>query len=148
MKVELAGVELPREMCLDLLGRGGLGRIAVTEAALPLILPVQYELQNEQILFCCGTRLGHAREPIGQVIAFEANGVDAVSFAGWTVQVRDVATPYAPAPTTTFEHCVLRHRSDAQVFSILDTRNVFGSSYELCGDVRSTSHGHPGSERD
>jgi hypothetical protein len=139
MKVGLAGVELPREVCLDLLGHGGLGRIAISEAALPLILPVQYELQDDQIVFCCGTRQGQAREPINQVIAFEAHGVDAAAFSGWTVQVRDLARVYVPESTTAFEHCVLRHRSDSRIFSALDTRDVFGSHYELCGDVSISS---------
>lgn len=137
MKLEPASGTLPRSACIDLLGAAGLGRIAISEDALPLILPVQYQIDGDQILFCCGSRLGQAREPISQVVAFEASGIDPRALAGWTVQVRGHATPHPEPPASTFEHCVQRRGATAPVFSQLDARDAFGYYYELCGDVRS-----------
>jgi len=134
MKLEVSSGPLPRDACLDLLRGAGLGRIAVTDAALPLILPVQYQLHGEQILFCCGSRAGQVFEPIEQVVAFEAGGIEPSSFAGWTVQVRGVAEPHDEPPRSSFEHCVQRRGASELIFSVLDTNELSGYFYELCGD--------------
>ena len=143
MKLEASSGPLPPSACMDLLGAGGLGRIAISEGALPLILPVQYQVLGDQIMFCCGSRLGLAREPINQVIAFEAGGIAARQFMGWTVQVRGIAKPHAEPPASTFEHCIQRRGARAPVFSLLDAGDGFGYYYELCGDERLTPRSGP-----
>lgn len=143
MKLEASSGPLPPSACLDLLGAGGLGRIAISEGALPLILPVQYQVLGDQIMFCCGSRLGQAREPINQVIAFEAGGIAARQFMGWTVQVRGIAKPHAEPPASTFEHCIQRRGAPSPVFSLLDASDAFGYYYELCGDERLTPRSGP-----
>jgi hypothetical protein len=137
MNLEASAGPLPHSACLDLLGAAGLGRIAISEGALPLILPVQYQMIEDQILFCCGSRLGQEREPIKQVVAFEAGGVNPAALEGWTVQVRGLARPHQQLPESSFEHCVQRRRGRSSVFSLLDAAEAFGYYYELCGDDRS-----------
>ena len=137
MDLEASAGPLPVAACLELLGTAGLGRIAISEGALPLILPVQYQMLEDQILVCCGSRLGQAREPIGQVVAFEAGGTNPAALEGWTVQVRGLARPNEAVPESRFGFCVQRRRGRSDVFSLLDAADAFGYYYELCGDDRS-----------
>lgn len=138
MVLHVSADALSRSVCTELLGEAGLGRIAITEGALPLVLPVQYQLVDDQIMFCCGSSLGQSREPITGVIAFESGGVDS-SFTPWTVQARGLASPCQGDPSTAMEHCVLRRSTmKAPVFSTLDPHDMFGYHYDVCGDVRPT----------
>jgi len=82
-------------------------------------------------------------EPISQVIAFEADGIEARPFEGWTLQVRGVAKPHAEPPASTFEHSIQRRGAPSPVFSLLDASDAFGYYYELCGDERLTPSSGP-----
>jgi Pyridoxamine 5'-phosphate oxidase len=137
--MKLVGGPLSREACLSLLGSAGLGRIAVTDGALPLILPVQYQLEGAWLLFCCGSRLGQERGPIHEVVAFEAGGLELSSFSGWTVQLQGLAGPSDHESSSSLAHCVRRRSEGAAAFSQLDAREAFGYYYDLCGDERSAS---------
>jgi nitroimidazol reductase NimA-like FMN-containing flavoprotein (pyridoxamine 5'-phosphate oxidase superfamily) len=78
---------LDRETCLRLLGSARLGRIGLTSGALPLILPVNFCLVDEEIFFRTGvgTKLDAATR--GTVVAFEVDDHDALSHTGWSVVV-------------------------------------------------------------
>src|SRR5262249_52712998 len=53
--VDGAGLQvLDRPVCLQLLARGGVGRIAINAGALPVILPVRYALDEECVVLCVG----------------------------------------------------------------------------------------------
>jgi hypothetical protein len=136
MKLEVAAGPLPPEACLHLLGGAGLGRIAITDNALPLILPVQYEVEDDWLMFCCGSRQGQERGPIHEVVAFEASGLEVSSRSGWTVQLQGMAVPSESDPTSTLEHCVRRRTGGATGFSRLDAALATGYYYDLCGDMR------------
>jgi nitroimidazol reductase NimA-like FMN-containing flavoprotein (pyridoxamine 5'-phosphate oxidase superfamily) len=86
--VDRNGLEvLDRHECLRLLGDHHLGRIGVTSGALPLIFPVNYRLDGDDVLFrtAAGTKLDVATR--GTVVAFEVDEFDPVSHAGWSVAV-------------------------------------------------------------
>ncbi|MDQ2648128.1 MAG: pyridoxamine 5'-phosphate oxidase family protein [Actinomycetota bacterium] len=80
-------VLLDREACLRLLQRTTFGRIAVTVGALPAVLPVNYRLVGEEIIFRTGngTKLDAATNHA--IVAFEIDEVDPISHAGWSVMV-------------------------------------------------------------
>jgi len=91
--VDDGGLEvLSRDECVALLAPGGVGRVAVTMRALPVILPVGFSLVGEDVVFdtSAGTRLAAA--VAGAVVAFEADDVDPTGRA-WSVCVTGVAIP-------------------------------------------------------
>jgi len=77
--------------CLQLLKSANLGRIAITSKALPVILPINYRVDADQILFrtTAGTKLDAATQ--NAVVAFEVDHVDSVYHSGWSVMVTGIA---------------------------------------------------------
>jgi hypothetical protein len=84
--------DLSRAECLSALRGQTLGRIAVSERALPMILPVNYTLDGSNIVF--RTRQGGLLDRSCQntVVAFEVDDCDADTGAGWSVLMVGVAT--------------------------------------------------------
>lgn len=82
------GIEvIDRAACLRLLGGDHVGRLGITEGASPLILPVNYALDGEHIVFrtAPGTKLDLAnRTPA----CFEIDHFDRDARTGWSVVVR------------------------------------------------------------
>ena len=92
MEVDRNGLEvLSRDECLRLLGTAGLGRVAVTTAALPTILPVNFRFDGREILIRTGrgTKLDAATR--NAVVAFEVDEVEPATREGWSVVVTGVA---------------------------------------------------------
>ena len=92
MQVDRHGLEvLERSECLQLLARASLGRIGITSGALPTVLPVNFRLVDDQILFrtARGTKLDAATE--NAVVAFEVDDMDPLAHTGWSVVVTGVA---------------------------------------------------------
>lgn len=92
MDLDRNGLEiLDRDQCMALLARATLGRIGVTIGALPVVLPVNFCLGDEHVLVRTspGTKLDAALR--GTVVAFEADDVDPLYHAGWSVLVQGVA---------------------------------------------------------
>lgn len=83
-------VVLRREECLDLLGSSTLGRVAVTVGALPTILPVNFRLVDDQVVFRTGVGSKLDAATRGEVVAFEVDGIDPVEHTGWSVVVTGV----------------------------------------------------------
>ena len=77
--------DLPRSACEELLGQHIVGRVAFCGAAGPVILPVNYRLHNEQVVF--------RTSPYGTLselrrrtpVAFEIDGIDESAATGWDV---------------------------------------------------------------
>jgi nitroimidazol reductase NimA-like FMN-containing flavoprotein (pyridoxamine 5'-phosphate oxidase superfamily) len=91
VEVDRNGLEvLDRDECLRLLATATIGRIAISRGALPMVLPVSYELRGDRVLLCArsGTALAGAT---GAVVAFEADAIDPQSHDGWSVMVVGVA---------------------------------------------------------
>jgi nitroimidazol reductase NimA-like FMN-containing flavoprotein (pyridoxamine 5'-phosphate oxidase superfamily) len=82
---------LERSECMHLLARTAIGRIAVSSGALPVILPVNFLLDDDRILIrtSAGTKLAAALA--NAVVAFEIDDVDTFSHTGWSVAVTGFA---------------------------------------------------------
>lgn len=82
---------LSPEECHDLLGRGTIGRVAVTVAALPAIFPVNYGVVDGRIVFRTGegTKLRAAVERA--VVAFQVDHIDDSAASGWSVMAVGLA---------------------------------------------------------
>jgi uncharacterized protein len=92
MEIDRDGLEvLDRAECLRLLNGAGMGRIAGTSGALPVVLPVGYALDGDSIVVETGrgTTLDFATS--GSVVAFEVDNLHERGHCGWTVMVTGVA---------------------------------------------------------
>ena len=86
-KIDSAGFEvLDEEECYALLASVSLGRVGVTIDATPAILPVNYALIDHQVVFATGLGSKLTAALSSSVVAFEADWVDEVSGAAWSVQ--------------------------------------------------------------
>jgi nitroimidazol reductase NimA-like FMN-containing flavoprotein (pyridoxamine 5'-phosphate oxidase superfamily) len=81
---------LDREDCLRRLRRGGIGRVAVTVAALPAIYPVSYDMWDDNVVFAmiAGTKL--VKATLKAVVAFEVDDIETVDHR-WSVTVVGLA---------------------------------------------------------
>lgn len=79
-------MELSEDECFALLGESGVGRVAFTTAAGPLIHPVNYLVDDATIVLRTSpyTRLGE--HPYG-LVAFEVDDLDAEMQRGWSVVI-------------------------------------------------------------
>ena len=78
---------LDRDECFRLLGLNGVGRIAVVDGGHPVIFPINYVVDSEQIMFrtAPGTKLDAAVRT--QRVAFEIDSADPMYHTGWSVLV-------------------------------------------------------------
>jgi nitroimidazol reductase NimA-like FMN-containing flavoprotein (pyridoxamine 5'-phosphate oxidase superfamily) len=86
------GMEVvPADECWRLLGTKAIGRVGVVIADRPIVLPVNYVLDGEAVVFRTdpGTKLDAAVR--GQFVAFEVDDADLVYHTGWSVLVTGVA---------------------------------------------------------
>lgn len=89
---ERSGLELiPADECLRLLERGHVGRVGLTQSGRPVILPVNYVLDGDTVVFRTdeGTKLRFAQRR--SFVAFEVDDIDAIYHTGWDVLVTGVA---------------------------------------------------------
>lgn len=92
VEIDRNGLEiLDRAQCLDLLGGTRLGRVGITLGALPTILPINFRLVDERIIFrtSAGTKLDAATS--NAVVAFEVDEMDPLWHTGWSVVVTGLA---------------------------------------------------------
>ena len=86
--------KLDHEECLRLISPGGVGRVAFTSPSGPMILPVNYAIEQGAVLF--RTALGGPLdadlrtgiEGADFMVAFEVDRVDESTREGWSVLVR------------------------------------------------------------
>lgn len=86
--------------CLRLLATHmyGVGRVALVDGNHPVILPVNYALDQDRVVFrtAAGTKLDNALH--GAAVAFEIDHIDDESHSGWSVVVKGraelVQTPH------------------------------------------------------
>ena len=77
---------IDRQECLRLLAEEEVGRIVVVEGGGPLIFPVNYVLDGEDILFRTGDGAKLQRGP-GRTACFEVDEIDRSTHSGWSVVV-------------------------------------------------------------
>jgi nitroimidazol reductase NimA-like FMN-containing flavoprotein (pyridoxamine 5'-phosphate oxidase superfamily) len=75
------------EECLHRLHTHGVGRLAVTTAEGPTVLPVNYSVIDGAIVFRTATG-STAEAAIGKQVAFEVDHIDGALGRGWSVLVR------------------------------------------------------------
>lgn len=82
---------LERDECLLLLATHRLGRVAVSLGALPTVLPVNFRLVGDRIVFRAAVdpRLEAAMRDA--VVAFEVDEIDEIDHTGWSVVVTGIA---------------------------------------------------------
>ena len=83
--------ELTPTQCLGLIAAGGLGRVGINVEALPVILPVDFALLDDDVVVRTvpGTKLNAALA--GAVVAFQTDFSDTITGDGWSVLVRGFA---------------------------------------------------------
>jgi len=129
---EVQLMELNRSECLTLLATAPVGRIVFTEHALPAAQPVNFFLDDEEIIFRTrgGGKLAAAVHHA--VVAFQADNIDPATRTGWSVcgvgeayeivdparitELEAAAPPaWAPGPTTHLICIPLQHLSGRQL---------------------------------
>jgi uncharacterized protein len=82
---------LDRDECLTLLASEPVGRIGITDRAMPSILPVNYLLDGSDVIIrsTAGSKLAAATREA--VVAFETDSFDPAKQSGWSVLVVGVA---------------------------------------------------------
>jgi nitroimidazol reductase NimA-like FMN-containing flavoprotein (pyridoxamine 5'-phosphate oxidase superfamily) len=89
--------ELDEEQCLNLISGSGIGRIGYTSRFGPVILPVNYALQDGAVVFrtaANGPLDEDLRTGIADAdykVAFEIDSIDLASRQGWSVLVQGPA---------------------------------------------------------
>jgi nitroimidazol reductase NimA-like FMN-containing flavoprotein (pyridoxamine 5'-phosphate oxidase superfamily) len=78
-------VELSYAKCRELLGGGVFGRLAVCTPGGPRILPVNYSVVRESIVFRTSDSGVVAKHEWGSPMAFEVDHVDYADHRGWSV---------------------------------------------------------------
>ncbi|HEX2321710.1 MAG TPA: pyridoxamine 5'-phosphate oxidase family protein [Streptosporangiaceae bacterium] len=88
---EAGEVELSKRQCFELLGGQQLGRLAFVDDRGPIVLPVNFVLDNYMVIIRTdeGTKLTLARH--GGRVAFEADAIDAATGSAWSVLIRGEA---------------------------------------------------------
>ena len=76
---------LERDECLRLLSHNRIGRVAVVDGGTPLLLPVAYALDGDDVIFRTGAGSKLAAVRHGSPAAFEIDGADEVGRTGWSV---------------------------------------------------------------
>ena len=79
--------QLSRDECLRLVGQVPLGRIVYTRQAMPAVELVNFALDGGDIIIRTDSSGKLAAATRGAVVAFEADSVDAVTHAGWSVTI-------------------------------------------------------------
>lgn len=93
MQLDRNGLEvLSRGECLRLLAQSRVGRVVVTDRALPAAFPVNFALLDSDVVFqtTTGSKLEAAEGE--EVMAFEADEIDPVLRGGWSVLVQGLAS--------------------------------------------------------
>ncbi len=93
MRVVADGLEiLSDEECHGLLEQERIGRVAITVHALPAVLPVNYRLLGDSILFFTAEGMKLRAATSNAVVCFEVDHFDVESETGWSVMVVGVAS--------------------------------------------------------
>lgn len=92
VEVDRNGLEvLDRDECLRLLTAATIGRIGVSMGALPVVLPINFRLVDERIVFRTGVGTKLDAASADAVVAFEVDDFDPFSHTGWSVVVTGTA---------------------------------------------------------
>jgi nitroimidazol reductase NimA-like FMN-containing flavoprotein (pyridoxamine 5'-phosphate oxidase superfamily) len=82
---------LTAEECITLLRQVSVGRIGITVGALPVILPVNYSIVNDAVMFRTSPGSKLAAASANSVVAFEVDSHRDDGCSGWSVLVQGIA---------------------------------------------------------
>ena len=87
--------EISRDDCLAFLARFDVGRVAVATEEGPLVVPVNYVMDGDTVVFRSdpGTKLDVIYDG---PVSFQLDQIEPRSRTGWSVLVRGMAEPLAP----------------------------------------------------
>jgi len=86
---------LDRQACLDRLAQHRVASLAITDGALPLVLPALYALQGEDILVGAAPLGILGRRMPNSVVSLCVHDLDDDLCSGWSVTVTGLADPVA-----------------------------------------------------
>ncbi len=84
--------EIPAWACRELMGSTLVGRVAFVDADGPVVLPVNFVLDGNTVLFCTSSANTVGRHLDSATVAFEVDEFDGITKSGWSVLVRGVAS--------------------------------------------------------
>jgi nitroimidazol reductase NimA-like FMN-containing flavoprotein (pyridoxamine 5'-phosphate oxidase superfamily) len=90
--------ELSEEECWELAATQPVGRIAWTAAAGPMVVPINFAVQDSRIVVHTSAYSELVREADDSVVAFEVDEYDPVTRSGWSVVFRGRARVAFHAP--------------------------------------------------
>jgi uncharacterized protein len=82
---------LSTQECFDRIARTPVGRIAFVSNGDPLILPVNYALDGDAVVFRSNAGSKLLAADAGSSVAFEVDGFEPTRRSGWSVVIRGVA---------------------------------------------------------
>ncbi len=127
-------VELSHTEALRLLGTVQLGRVAFSEQALPAIRPVNHLVEGGDLIV--RTHGGAAllgRALLSEVVAYEADEIDATTRTGWSVVVTGTATRVEDPDALARYHRLLMPWLDAESGQVIRIRPVIVTGYRVVG---------------
>lgn len=87
-----SGLEiLDREECIHLLATATLGRVGITVGALPVVVPMNFRLVDDQVVLRVGVGTKVDAALHDAVVAFEADDVEPLGGGGWSVSLTGLA---------------------------------------------------------
>jgi len=84
--------ELNRAQCLELMATMPVGRIGVSVRALPVIVPVNFVVVGENIVFRTNPATKQGAAAANAVVAFEVNSYAPDGTSGWSVLVQGISS--------------------------------------------------------
>lgn len=88
---------LTEHECRELLGRAAVGRLGLSADSLPVILPVNFVVDDDSIVFRTAAGLKLSAATAGDVACMEVDDIDTLGHGGWSVLVtgrlREITDP-------------------------------------------------------
>jgi len=127
LEVDRNGLEvLDRAECLELLSSLSIGRVGTTAGALPVVLPVRFQVVGDEIVFRAGRGSMLDAGLAGTVVAFEADDFDPLQSSGWSVVATGVARRLRPDELPPGSQVRARRSDDGDVDVAVSTELVSG----------------------
>ena len=141
MEVDRTGLEvLARDECMRLLRGSLVGRVIVSDRALPAAFPVNFAVLDDDVVFrtTAGSKLEAAS--VRAVVAFEVDDLDPLAQSGWSVLVQGLAGLIAdPVDMARAQALPLHLWAPGQRVEFLRIRSEIVSGRRLLQQVRVSS---------
>lgn len=82
---------LTRDESVERLERTGIGHVGVTRDGVAHVVPVNYAMLDDTIVFRCGAGTKLAAAAVGGPMSFEVDSIDETEGTGWSVLVSGAA---------------------------------------------------------